>query len=373
MWKWVFVVVCMFFLGTEGNCTDYEQVRKNAEALSRSGQKMAAAALLEGAVGADRGHAAEWLRGYILVLRNAPKTSIIAQFVNVANAFPNSEHVPDALLRVGYLRDAVGDDPGPVWASLARDHPKTKEAAEALQCLGHLALRNGDPDLAIKELQQSAAISAADPSCAEESSVEAGYAFISRYWKTRDVHSLTQAISALAQPTRTSATPKGAMRARLGRGEAFLILCLPERAVGEYQAALDMKPEDAYLRGIALFELGYCYCASQSWDTAVAGFDKFLADVPGATLAEKDHNWKQARPDFARTVVQDTAKANGLTGVDLVPEAAYWKAVGLLKLKRAKEAQDLAGSVATTFPGLKIADRLGKLRADCATAIREGK
>jgi len=110
-----------------------------------------------------------------------------------------------------------------------------------------------------------------------------------------------------------------------------------------------------------------------NWAAAAAAFDKFLADVPGGTLTEKDEQWKQARPDYARLIAVSPAKANALSGLELVREAVYWKATTLLKAGHARDAKALADDLTTRFPGLRIADKVAELKTACNAAIGEGK
>ncbi len=367
MWKWVVVVVCVLLLGTAGYCTVYDQVRKDAEALSRSGQRLAAADLLERAIGQDTGQDAEWLRGYVLLLRSAPKPNIIAQFEGVANAFPKSERTPDALLRAGYLRDSLGDDPAPDWERLARDHPNTTEAAEALLRLGHLALRNGDPDTATKTFEEAAAVSGASASCVSESQIEAGYACIGEFWKSRDAKSLTKALKLLAAAKPDDAAAK--QKCLLAQGEALLLLGVPMQALVRYSDALKLDTNDSYLNGVAAFELGCCYRNMDMPDRATAAFASFLSKVAGDGLADKDHNWRQARPGFIQTVVTNPEKANSLSGLDLVSRAAYWRAVALIETKRYDDARTAIAAVSAAFPTTDLASELNSKMS----ATAEGK
>lgn len=367
MWKWVFVIFALS-IGSVGYCTDYDDVLSNAKTRAVAGDFTAAISLCTSVINAHPGAPIEprarMLLGNILGKKRAPESDCIEQFAQIAASFPSSPEAPQALLRIGYLRERLKQPPAE-WERIARDYPATTQAAEALHCLGHLALRVDDPATAIEHFRRSAAVSAGTPARIEDSTVEAGYAYISLYWKTHKMDSLTKAISTLGPLTRASASPKMAVKARLGRGEAFILGGLPIQAVREYQAALDLCRDDPYSKGIALFEIGCCKYGAGSWAAAVASFDEFLSAIPGATPTEKDQHWKQIRPDFARVVAIDPDKAFGLTGVELVPEVAYWKAASLLKLGRISEAEDLADSIATTFPGLRIAYKVRELKAAC--------
>lgn len=369
MWKWVIVTICIMLLGSAGDCTEYDSVLQNAKDRAVAGDFTAAISLCNGVInqrlGAPTEPKALLLLGHILSKKQAPVSEMVGQFAQVADRFPTSPESPEALLRIGYLHERL-KQPTTEWDRLVSDYPGSKESAEALHCLGHISLRNGDPDMAIDQFLRSAAVSAADRVCIEDSTSEAGYAYITKYWKTRKADSLSKAISTLAPLTRTSVTRSQAVRARLGRGEAFILLGLPVQASLEYDAALKICADDPYFSGIALFELGCCKYGSGSYDAALAKFDAFLSEVPGASLAEKDRQWKLMRPDYARTVVTDPEKAQGLTGVDLVPEVLYWKAKSLLKLGRASEASGLADNIAATFPVLRIGYRVRELQAACA-------
>ena len=276
------------------------------------------------------------------------------------------------LLQAANTKNDAGGDASADWERLVLDYPGTKEAVEGLHRLGHYALRQGDPEVAATRFEQSAALREVDSDMAEESQVELGYAYISQYWKTLDMKRLPKALKAFDAIVR-SANPDRAIRARLGRGEAFLRLGLPDPAARDYQTVLSMQPEEPYYRRIALFELACCEHENERWTAAVAAFDRFLSDVPGGTLTEKDQQWKQARPDYARLVAQNPAKANALSCLELVRDAVYWKAAGLLRAGHAREAKDLADDLTTRFPGLRVADKVDELKTACNAAIAEGK
>lgn len=389
MWKWVVVTVWILLLASAGYCTDYDGVLHNAKDRAIAGDYTTAISLCNGVIAAHLGPPVEpkalLLLGNILSKKQAPTSDTISQFAQLVDRFPISAEAPEALLRIGnlhnrlkqpapewdrivadypssdaaaeallhigYRSDRLKGDPRPAFERLCREHPAAKEAVEAWRCLGQLALRVGDPDTAIADFQHSAGMTSVDADSAETSRVEMGYAHISRYWKTRDASSLTRAISALS-PVLKSKTQERAVRARLGRGEAFILLGIPERALAEYQAALALQPENLYLKGIAGFEIGVCYDGMDAWSNAEAAFASFLSGVAGADLVTKDSTWKQGRPDYMKVVSQDPDRANALSGVDLVGRAAFRRAVLLYKLKRYDEAQSQARDVTSAFPGL---------------------
>jgi len=190
-----------------------------------------------------------------------------------------------------------------------------------------------------------------DSDAAELSRLELGYTYISRFWSDHDAKSLNLAIATLA-PVLRSKSQERAVRARLGRGEAFILLGIHGRALMEYQAALDLQPESSYLKGIAQFEIGVCYDGMDSWSKAEIALNAFLSSLPGASLSAKDGSWKQSRPDFARLVIQNPVKANSLSGVDLVARAAFRRAILLHKLDRKAEAESLTNAISSAFPDL---------------------
>jgi tetratricopeptide (TPR) repeat protein len=281
--SWILIFLAVASLGSAAYATDYDQARSAAEELSKAGNKAGAADLLERATGASTDVEAEWLRGYVGILRNAPAGQVINQFLKVAGTFPDSNRAGDALLRAGYLRDKLGEDPHQDWERLVRDYPGTREAAEALRQLGQCALRQGDTQLAISRFEQSAALSDVDADVAEDSQMQLGYAYISQYWKTLEARCLSKAGKALEPVTRSADTQR-AIRAHIGRGEVFLRLGLPDPAWCEYKAVLALQPAEPYYRRIALFELACCEYESERWARAANAFDTFLADVPGTTL-----------------------------------------------------------------------------------------
>lgn len=373
MWRWTIVLLFILSVGSAGYCTDYDQVLKDARALARAGNKQAAANLLQTAAGSATDHGAEWLRAYLLIWRDAPKRDAITQFLKVADRFPESKYAPDALLHVGYLRDENGDDARPDWERLVRQHPGTKEAAEALHCLGHRALRDRDPELAIKRFKEAAAVQEANPDSVAESLVEAGYACISQYWKTKHQEFLTQALEVFRPLTSESGPRQWNVRARLGRGEIYLIQGDGRRALDEYQAALDAKPADPYLLGLAEYEVSCALYTKRDWAGAESALATFLDNRSGQTLLEKNSQWKQARPGYAKLSAVDPSKAAGLSGLDLVPSAAYWRASALFNLKRYREAKTLVNEVQTGFPSIAMAKKVEELSNLCDYVLGEGK
>lgn len=365
MWKWVIVVICVLFLGTAGYCTDYEQARKSAEQLSKAGDRLGAAALLERTIGTDTGAEAEWVRGYIGILRKSPDRDVMSHFLNVADRFPESQRAPVALLRVGYLRDKTGGDPSQDWERLVRDYPHTKAAAEALHRLGRIALRDGDPVLAAERFDQSAAVTEAAPGLMTDSMTQAGYAFISQYWKTANHEILRQAITRLSKAkTEISDSARNA-RARMGLGEVYLIQGFNDKAAVEYQAVVDSEPRDAYTRSIAQFELGCAQFGKKDYTSALASLDSFLSGCQGSTAKEKDVAWRAARPGYAELVARDADKAAKLCGLDLISEALCLKAHALIQLGRTGEAAPLCSVILADFPKAACADRAKQLLTLC--------
>ena len=370
--RWtVLVFLVVLSVSSGAYCADYDQVLNDAKELAKAGNRAAAAGLCERAAGLSTDEGAEWLRGYALMWRDATKDAI-TQFLKVANTFAASPHAPDALLQAANLKNDAGEDAGADWERLVRDYPGTKEAVEGLHRLGHYALRQGDPELAATRFEQSAALREVDSDMAEESQVELGYAYISQYWKTLDAKRLSKALKALDPVTR-STNPERVIRAHIGRGEAFLRLGLPDPAARGYRVVLDLHPEEPYYRRIALFELACCEHENGKWSAAITAFDAFLADVPGSTLTEKDRHWKQARPDYARLIATNPAKANALSCLELVREAVFWKATAVLKSGHPLDAKAIADDLTTRFPNLRVADKVAELKTACDTAIGEGK
>lgn len=354
MWKWILAVICILWFPAAGHCTDSESALREARALAKAGSLQQAIEVCDTIVRAGPGESIEprlrLFMGNLFTKAGKPAEDAIEQFARIANAFPNSREAPEALLRIGYLKDRLRLRPAE-WEHVVADYPEAKESVEAWRCLGQLALRNADPDAAIESFARSADMFSIDADGAEASRVELGYAYISKFWKDHDTKSLNKAISAFA-PVLKSKSQERVVRARLGRGEAFLILGLPGRALVEYQAALALDPESDYLKGIAQFEIGVCYDGMDMWSKAEASLADFLSNIPGADLAAKDSNWKLSRPDFPKVLARDPDKAHSLTGVDLVARAAYRRVGALSKLKRLDEARLLVKDVSSAFPDL---------------------
>jgi tetratricopeptide (TPR) repeat protein len=354
MLKWILALVCILWVPTAGYCTDSESALREARALVKAGNLQQAIEICNTIVQARPGESIEsrvrLFFGNLLTKAGRSPEDAMAQFARIVDGFPNSREAPEALLRIGYLHDRFKQRPAE-WERIVANYPATAEAAEAWRCLGQLALRHGDPDSAIADFQHSADMSSVDADRAEAGRVELGYGYISKFWNDRDATSLTKAISALS-PLLKSKSQERVVRARLGRGEAFLVLGIPQRALMEYQAAVCLQPENPYLRGIALYEIGICYDGMDSWSQAAAAYAAFLSQVSGADLAAKDRCWKQARPDFARLVAQNPEKANALTGLNLVAKAAFRRAELLQILKRDDQAHSLVTDISSAFPDL---------------------
>ena len=367
MWKWV-VAICVLLLGSASYCADYGQALKDAESVRKASGSAAAAKSLESAIGRDSGEEAEWLRATVLRWKGAAEKDRVAQLTAFVDRFPSSAHVSAALLSVGDLTDKIGGDGKPQWERVVRDHPQTSEAAMALNRLGHLALRNNDPESAIKQFNASAAVKGAIADCRDSSTLEEGFANISQFWKTREIKPLSQAIQAfgvLLSPEHSKTTQ---LRARLGRGEAFLLMSMPELADQEYKAALELSSAQAYYKDLALFGSGCALHASHHYKAAIVAFDSFLSEQQGETLAAKDAYWKQLRPDYPIVATLSSDKVQELCSVELVGAAAYWKASALYELGQLKEAHALAANTLSQLPGLRIGYMIRALEKSSAVA-----
>lgn len=312
------------------------------------------------------------LAGYALTKKPGAERDTIAQFLSVADRFPQAKEAPEALLRVGFLRDRIGERPAE-WERLAATYPKTKEAAQALHCLGHQAIRAGDPALAAKRYEDSAAVPGATPDIVSDSLVEVGYACISQYWKTKDQAFLVQAITKLTAAEKRIKGDTPIVRMRLALGEAYLIMGYNDNARQQYQAAVDMKSQEPYLRGLAQYELGCALRCKGDWNGAVAAFDSLLLTQPGAMLKDKDDLWRSKRPGYARLRAKDLTKAEGLTGLDIIPRAAYWKAYCLHALGQTQKAEEITDQLISAFPATKTIRRVGQLKAACVAQKAEVK
>lgn len=274
--------------------------------------------------------------------------------------YPYSKEAPEASLRIAYRQERLGHDASAAFNRIIQDYPESKESVEALKCLGQLALRNLDADMAISYFSRSANMSDIDEEEAEVSQVELGYAYISKYWANQDTKSLNQAISAFSTLLKSRSQDR-LVRARLGRGEAFLILGLPNRALVEYEAVLALNIKNTYLKGVTQFEIGVCYNGQELWSKAEIAFAVFLSSIPGKNLLAKDNYWKQIRPDFMKMMDRAPQKAQMLTGIDLVARSAQRRAYALARLQRIDEARSLVNDISSAFPDIGE-----KLRAEIA-------
>jgi hypothetical protein len=68
----------------------------------------------------------------------------------------------------------------------------------------------------------------------------------------------------------------------------------------------------------------------------------------------------------------DPQKAAALSGLDLVPDAAYWSASSLVELQRYDEAKGVLDQL-IAMPGLKNMSRVQRLRALCIFQTTEAK
>lgn len=375
MSKWVFVFACILLLASAGYCTDYDGILQDAKNRAVAGDFTPAISLCSGVINAHLGAPVEpkalLLLGHILSKQRMPASELISEFAQVVDRFPSSPEAPEALLRIGYLHERL-KQPTTEWERIVEKYPATAEAAEALHCLGHQALKHSDPALAIQKFKESAAVREADSGRASDSLVEAGYACISQYWKTRDRSVLRDAQEVFESLIASSAKTLPAVRAHLGLGE----ICLIQRSGGDaarhYEAALAGKPDHPYLLGIAEFGLGSALYAKQDYASAVTAFTKFLDDRKGRTLTEKDLAWKQTRPGYSESAISEPTRTGGLSRADLVPVAAYWKAASLVEMKHYREAQVILDEL-RPFKGSKIVSRVSNLSKICAHMLREDK
>lgn len=381
MSKWVSALACVLLLASAGYCVDSESTLRDARALVKAGNLQPAiekcnTVLETRPVGPIEPRVRLFL-GNLLTKAGRPPADALEQFARIANDFPNSPEAPEALLRIGYLRDRNKQDPAE-WQQIVKSYPRTKEAAEALKCLGHVALRNGDPELAIKRFDASATVPEADSALAMESRIEGCYARISRYWKNPEKSLLVGAQQAFRQGLILSAGSASQQktasdtRLHLGLGEVYLIQGFGEKAAQEYQAVLDQNPTDAYVRGVARYGLGCALYAKGAYADAVSVLDALLKEQSGDSLAAKARAWKQVRPGYSSLAVTDPEKAKGLSGLELVPDAAYWKAASLVELKQYAEAKSVLDEL-SSIRGLKSARRIQRMQAICVLGLGEGK
>lgn len=387
------LVLSLLIAGGSVQCADFEGILQQAKQLDRAGKLNEAIDVCNSVINARPGIAIgpqiHIFLGHLMIKAKYPLGETMAQFARIAEVYPdspeasqallrmgylddrlqcptkhwdeiikrypNSKEAPEALLRIAYRQEKIGGDSSEIWQRVTRDYPDSRECIEALRCLGQLALRYDDLDAAIGYFARSAQMSAVDIDGAEASRIELGYAYINKYWKNHDTKNLNKAITTFAS-TLKSPIEERVIRARLGRGEAFLILGLPSLALAEYEAALVQITENDYLKGVTMFEIGVCYDKMEMPTEATSAFTDFLSSIPGTALAAKDDNWKRIRPDFTKLLVHNPDKAYSLTGIDLVGKAACRRAATLQKMGRIEEALALAKEVSSVFPdvGAKI-------------------
>jgi tetratricopeptide (TPR) repeat protein len=302
MLKWVTVALCTAVLASAGYCTDYDGILQNAKNRALAGDFTTAITLCTSVINAHLGAPIEprarLLLGHILNKKRGPESDSISQFAQLVARFPNSPEAPQALLRIAYLRERLKQQPAE-WERIVANYPRTKEAAEALHCLAHRALRAGNTELAIRLFKASSAVPECEPGCVADTTIEAGYACISQYWKTKDKGALSNALETLRPGITSSSLTQSDIGFNLARGEVYLIQGFGEKAAQEYQAALDQNPSDPYQRGVAVFELGCALYTKNDHAGALSAFTTFLNEQQGDTLADKDRGWKQARPGYS--------------------------------------------------------------------------
>lgn len=368
MFRHMVVLLGIFCLAATGCWAEQPATVRNASSLARAGKldeaERACADVIKAHPGAPDEPTALLMMGHVKDKRHAPVAEVIAQFKQAAEKFPNSPEAPIALLRIGYLRDRIGE-PTEEWSQVIKNYPQTREAADALHCLGHKALRDGDLEGACSLFEQSAAVPKADANRRDDSLAEAGYACISQYWKSSDKTYLFKAEDTFKPLTAKTRTSEHSIRARMGLGEIYLIQGNGKGAAEQYQAALDMHQPDKYTNAVAQFELACACYVQQEWSTAITGFDQFLGAQPGQSSEEKHKNWLAAKPFYAKNAALDPVKAKKLTGTELVPDALYWKAEALYHLNRYQEAKDLADQVLKSFPDLAIDANVRDLQLRC--------
>lgn len=215
----------------------------------------------------------------------------------------------------------------------------------------------------------SAAVAAAPPELALDSLVECGYAWVGVYWKTEDDKVLDNAIQRFSSVTQQPNGGVQTVRARLGLGEVYLIRRLCHRAEAEYRAALALKPDDPYLRGVAWFELGAALHCRQDFREAEIAFGSFLSELAGEALTENAAKWKAAVPLYTRLSATDPERANSIVGLDLVAEAAYYKAHALMRVRRFRESRELARQVLAAFPDARVAPLATELVSMCTAGL----
>lgn len=375
IWKRAVVVLCAIVLSAPAYSADFDSLLRQARQLDRDGSIQQAVSLCNAIIklrpGATFEPRVRFFLGNLLIKSHASTESISAQFSEIANAFPNSPEAPGALLRIGYLRDAVNATPTE-WQQLVDKYPQSKEAARALYRLGFIALKQRDPELALERFESVAKIANADSNLIDDSRVQAGYAHISRYWKSKDKSVLKDGADVFQALSASTKAGLPSVRAHLGLGEIYLIQGNGEAAATQYQAAIAAKPANAYLQGIAQFGLGCALYTKHDNSGAEAALGQFLANIKGASLAEKDRAWKLARPGYANYAESDPARAAGLSGLDLVTTADYWRAASLVELKRYADAMSIITEL-QPMAGRRFASRVENLRKICAHELREDR
>lgn len=353
---------------------DYEAAVRTAKELAQAGNLEQAVSLCRSVIDAHPGLPAEpgarLVMGYILIKKNAPASESIEHFTTAATDFPTSPEAPQALLRIGYLREKNGQ-PAPEWGRLVADYPGSTEAAEALHCLGHFALRAGDPELAIKRFEESATASGASAEVSLDSQIECAYACISAYWRTESRASLRRAITEFTALLDRPADANSTVLIRLGLAEALLKYGLAAQAVEQYRAVLALDPQDAFLRGLASFGLGCALLANREWQSSEQALSAFLDARAGQTLKQKDADWRAVRPGYTQLLVADPAKAAGLPALELVPGAVYQKALSLFEQGRYREARDMADDLLVQFADLTVAPHVRGLSKMCGYVLAE--
>lgn len=369
MWKWVTMVLCSVVMASAGCCAEYDGILQKAKNRAMAGDFTIAIGLCTGVINAHLGAPIEprarLLLGHILNKKRVPEADSIGQFAQLVASFPNSPEAPQALLRIGYLRERLKQDPDE-WQQVVRYYPLSKEAAEALHCLGHQALRRGDAVEATAKFDASAAVAEAAPSVVADSLMESGYACISHYWQCQDFDALVEAAVRLRRVENEATDPAMVAKGQMGLGEVYLIRGLYDNALAKYEEVLNGSPHDAFVRSLAQFEIACCLQGKNDYAGAVAALDRFISSCSGSTLRSKDAAWKTARPGYADLLAKDPQSVSKLCALDLIPEAVCCKARALSKLHRYDEADRLAAQVLSEFPNAGCIKRAEQVRKLCA-------
>jgi len=112
-----------------------------------------------------------------------------------------------------------------------------------------------------------------------------------------------------------------------------------------------------------LFRVAYRFYMEGDYDTAIAGFQKFLADYPNHQLAGAAQYWiaesfvKLAEYEIAVQEYDYLIKKYPQN--DKIPDAYYRKGMALLKLEKFAEASSLFTYVLEHFPGTAAAKKAG--------------